>query len=396
MRRTEGVVPILALLVAGCAPGPPSSTTHELAVPLSEIEALPAEVAFTSPRELVVAGGFLWVLDGAPPFLTRLSLRGTEVLSLGREGEGPGEFRSPVAIQPGTGPDSLGVWVWDLGRGRVTAYDGEGGLLGSSPLEPEARLRIRVDFHRVSFADPFRVRKAGGGFLAARFPQRVDRPSDLLGGALHRTDPRGAGDQELLRFADQVSLAPNRYREWADLPLWDASEEAVALWSPDSSRVLWFDLEGHLDGSALVPLAPAPLRLADIERYLQHMARLELGPEFNDAGIDFAAEAAARREVFAEEAPLATDLRCESGDVAWLRLFSTDSDPLGRSRSWVRVPRSGPALKVTFPEPFTPFLFTPQGVLGMLESPGGLQLAARWHGIMTPEGGSGSLPGPNH
>jgi hypothetical protein len=154
-------------------------------------------------------------------------------------------------------------------------------------------------------------------------------------------------------------------------------------------------MEGHLHGSAPVPLATSQLQPSDLEAYLRHMARLELGPDFEKAGINFAAEAASRRQAFAQEAPLATDLRCESGEVAWLRLFSTDHDPLGRSRSWLRVPRSGPVLRVTFPESFTPFLFTPREVFGMLQTPGGLQQAARWRGIKALEEGSGTLPTPD-
>lgn len=77
-----------------------------------------------------------WTADGAPAG------------SLGRRGEGPGEFRVPYQV--GFFGDSL--WVWDVAGGRVSYFDLRGEFLGSvsakadvswdvSPVRPIAPLR---------------------------------------------------------------------------------------------------------------------------------------------------------------------------------------------------------------------------------------------------------------
>ena len=118
----------------------------------------------------------------------------------------------------------------------------------------------------------------------------------------------------------------------------------------------------------------------DVTAYLRWMARLELGPDFENAPIDFEAMALNSQERFAEMRPGATDLRCESEGTAWLRMFDTSTDPLGRGHAWLRVSRNGAQQEFNFPVEFTPAVFTPKGAFGFLETSGGDQRLAWWGG----------------
>jgi len=273
---------------------------------------------------------------------------------------------------------SSGARVWDLGNSRVSTFDCLGNLVGSERLSDEGRIRARTDIRDVSYADPFRVRSVGTDIVVGRFPRRIDRTADLTRGSLVRADDRLDPGPELARFVDHMAEGTSSLREWASVPFWDVCDEAVALWSPTSAEVVWLDLQGEVRVSARVEENPVPLALEDIEIYLSWIARLELGPEYEEAGINYTSMAKAYRDRFAERSPIATDLRCESEGVAWLRRFDTSSDPLGRGQTWLKVTTDGTRQKVRFPVEFTPAVFTEQGAYGLFEVPEGYQRLAWW------------------
>jgi hypothetical protein len=248
----------------------------------------------------------------------------------------------------------------------------------STPLDEKGWIRARSDIQRVSYGNPFRVRYGGDGFVAARYPVRVDRTADLVVGLLNRTDPRLEPGSEFARFAAHMTGEASSLKEWAGLPFWDACEGVVALWSPASKSVVWMGAQGGLRASISVPIPDAPLQVEDRKRYLERMARLELGPGFEEAGIDFNSLARAYQGQFAELRPLVTDLRCESREVVWLRLFDTSTDPLGRGPDWLRVSSMGSFERFRFPEGFAPMVFHGQSIFGVLEESNGSQALARW------------------
>ena len=110
-----------ALVLLSACGEPDQLTLPGLAVDEWEVQPLPADARFVAVRDMFLSDGFLWVLDGAPPFVTRISLESGEALQFGREGDGPAEFRAPWAIQPT--PDSSGVLVWDFGSYRALDFD---------------------------------------------------------------------------------------------------------------------------------------------------------------------------------------------------------------------------------------------------------------------------------
>ncbi len=63
--------------------------------------------------------GRILVLDGQEAAVRAFTLSGEHVTSVGRKGEGPGEFRLPVLLA--VAPDGA-VFVYDAGLGRITEY----------------------------------------------------------------------------------------------------------------------------------------------------------------------------------------------------------------------------------------------------------------------------------
>ncbi len=374
----------LSLLAIGCGTDAANFDTGPRIVEMSEIQVPAAGPQFVAVRDMAVGEGTVWILDNAEPFLTRVSVTDGGSRQFGRRGEGPGELRSPQAVQTVAGLEDMdggtgdGIWVWDIGNHRVSTFDADGTFRDSEPLDENGPIRARSDIRTVSYIDPFRVRSSGGDVLFASTPERIDRTSDVGKSSLQRTDPSLAPGATLVQLADHMAAEPGQVLEWVSVPLWDVCDGTVVLWSPAASRVVWLDMDGTEVASAPVELDPGPVTTQDMEAYLRWMARLELGPDFESAGIDFAAMAQASGEQFASQRPVATDIRCEAGGAAWLRLFDTSVDPVGRGQSWLRVSGQGESRRYTFPSQFVPMVFTADGAYGALEVPEGYQQLAWW------------------
>lgn len=74
--------------------------------------------------------GELLVVDRFQPGVFLFDARGDLLRSIGRRGQGPGEFEAPT--EAGFFGDSL--WVWDQGLYRLTWFDSHGGTLGTRPF----------------------------------------------------------------------------------------------------------------------------------------------------------------------------------------------------------------------------------------------------------------------
>ena len=160
-------------------------------------------------------------------------------------------------------------------------------------------------------------------------------------------------------------------REWAEVPLWDACFGTLTVWNPISKEIVWFNPDWTPRARARLDLPSVPLDHKDIERYLEAMARHELGPEYSTQGIDFSLMARQHRSRFATHQPLATDLRCQGPNLAWLRLFSTSSDPLGRGSNWIAMDDGGAVHHMSAPGRGHPSALSPQmGFGGPPNSPG--------------------------
>ena len=103
---------------------PPQECAHELMEEV-RIGSLggPAEYSFSDINSIAVAqSGAVYVDDAHPPSIRQFSRDGLFVRWVGREGEGPGEFRSNAGIS--ILPDGR-LAAWDR-RGRITVYGTDG------------------------------------------------------------------------------------------------------------------------------------------------------------------------------------------------------------------------------------------------------------------------------
>ncbi len=378
MRGPGTLVAVLPFVTAACSFGESGTHIVSRTIQADEVRLLTTSSNFVAVRDVILVDGSIWVLDAAPPFVARVALGDGEAHHFGTEGEGPGEFLDPWAIQPTLNPDNSGVLVWDLGAGRVSEFDGSGTFLESARLSDRGRIRARSDIRNISYADPFRVRNNGLSFLASQFPVRIDRTEDLIRGSLSRVDRLLEPGSELALFSDHNAGETPGQKEWSPVPFWDACDGVVVLWSPRSGELLWLDSDGTIRVRVPVEIPTVPISLEDIETYLRWMGRLELGPGYEDSGIDFTSLALGYRSQFADQRPVATDLRCESREVAWMRMFDTSVDPLGRGADWLKVSTDTGIESFSFPPEFSPAVFTGQAIYGLLEVSDGHQALARW------------------
>ena len=147
---------------------------------------LSAAPAIGAPNRLVVSGRYLWVSDAmTDPALHLLDTETGELsLSLGRTGEGPGEF----TIEPynlWADPSRPGsVWAWDPAQQRLT-------FLLPQPLAEQSPLTVRLGgetpVHQVAWLDQDRL-VGVAGTANARFLTFTSQgellnvsPADLLG-----------------------------------------------------------------------------------------------------------------------------------------------------------------------------------------------------------------------
>lgn len=123
----------------------------------------PPEQTFGEVQAVTVAlDGNVYVADGQVPAVRVYNRDGRFLRNVGREGEGPGEYRSLWGLR--SMADS-GVAVWDVRNGRITVFD------------PRGEVRDTHSFFTGRYAsDIFQVDHAGRFYVRASMP-RGDAPS---------------------------------------------------------------------------------------------------------------------------------------------------------------------------------------------------------------------------
>lgn len=100
---------------------PPTLPHSGVAVVRGSGEVLNSDPVIARPSTMVIQGRWLWMNDeSGDPFIHAIDLRsGRVVRSLGRAGEGPGDFRQvmQLTLRPG---DTTGVWAYDVSQRRLT------------------------------------------------------------------------------------------------------------------------------------------------------------------------------------------------------------------------------------------------------------------------------------
>lgn len=371
--RASAVV-LTAIAATACADAPRTHDYTTEVVTADELLQMEPTVEFLDIRSTVSVPGGTWVLDSDEPYLTFIAddAAGT-VTRFGPEGDGPGELRQPVAMQA----TATGLDVWDVGREEVVSFDQTGHVLAIRRLSSERGGWIRPDMAEVSYLDPWRVRRLADHVVYARFPEGLTHPGEAASGALVASiDELGLGET-IVEYRGLVPTGRDAQSQFAAVPLWDACDDQLVVWDPRRSEVRWHDARGQDLATIPVEIQSPPITEDGVVRFLRHMARLEIGPDFESAGIDFSAMAADLKSDFGERGPAITDVRCAAPDVAWLQLFDMSEDPLGHGSTWIRVGGDTPPEAVVFPEHFRPIEFGIDVLLGSDEGISG-QTLSQW------------------
>ena len=251
-------------------------------VPLSHRGSFPESFGFLqSIREMpdgrVMAadplGGTLVLLDAG---------RGT-TSPLGREGQGPGEWRQPDAVFPLPGDSTLLV---DLGNARLSVIAPDGRFVATHPMalgqpgpgagpfdvvQPRGVDREgRVYFQSMRTggrpgAPPDSAEVKWWSRVEGEAPVRIAR---LTPPAMSSTTSgRGGGMEVRMR---PIPLAPQD--DWAVAP-----DGRVAVVRADPYRVEWHSPAGAVRRGPEVPVTPVRVREAEKERWLEEVAGTALG-----------------------------------------------------------------------------------------------------------------------
>ncbi|MDX2206726.1 MAG: 6-bladed beta-propeller [Gemmatimonadales bacterium] len=139
---------------------------------------------FTTVYEFDVdAAGQIWAFDQDAKTILRFDSTGALIQRIGREGAGPGEFRSNngMVTRPGGG-----LAIWDGGNSRITFFDSTGAFVESWPVTA-----------RFSTNDGVTTDRSGAIYL--RQPVTDPTDSDILGRlGLVRLRPGGAFGDSLV------------------------------------------------------------------------------------------------------------------------------------------------------------------------------------------------------
>ena len=96
-------------------------------------EALPRDAGFQNPRGIAIdAQGRIYVADAGAEHLKVFGPDGKFVRTIGRKGQGPGEFQGPEFVEIG----SSRIFVWEAMNRRISIFDAEGKFLASAPFSP--------------------------------------------------------------------------------------------------------------------------------------------------------------------------------------------------------------------------------------------------------------------
>lgn len=219
--------------------------------------------------------GLLYTLHWGEAMIRRWTMEGVPAGSLGRRGEGPGEFEE--ATRMGFFGDSL--WVWDSEHYRVSYFDTGGEFIGSvmprfdfggmaeSPPRPEIPLRDGTflgispawsdGIARGTVTGSPHVRMDADGGTVARIWTMPWEPRDIFallrdGGGSYGSQP--FGDSHSVSFGESSLVTVNR-RAWTG-----SGEAALTV-----SRI---GFDGDTIFTVRVPYEPLPLSAERFEAAL--------------------------------------------------------------------------------------------------------------------------------
>lgn len=195
----------LFLLLTGCgsgeteepaAPAAEITLQEELVIDSGEVQAEGDPILASVSTVATGPDGTLYIYDGRSHRIMKYDQQGNFLGAFGREGKGPGEFGSVLALTV----DREGrIIVSDGGNTRFSIYDGDGNLLGSQSI---SLLRSVRDIEEMP----------DGNFLVAGWHSENNRMLHIFNADLSRIEQSLASMDELARSEDARIM--NAYRSY--------------------------------------------------------------------------------------------------------------------------------------------------------------------------------------
>ncbi len=324
--------------------------------------------------------GIVWVLTSADPFVHGFQ-RGAEVVSFGRQGDGPNELLSAQALVDRGGDGE--ITVWDAASRLYRTFSATGSLVSTRDA---GRLgTVRGDIDIVTFGDALRVAATREGIVVrAEYREAVASGGGLWTGRLARFDDEG-GLEYAVDFADLRGAAhvdTGARSVLVPVPLWDLCPDGrIALLDPIDRHLYLVGSSWERRDSVSVPWEVRPVTRTDRLAYLRSQMEAELqGQQVDDSEIQLMLERVeeAGRDQFATSTPLGVDIRCAEGRV-WIQEFDGSAHPLGLGRRWRTITLAGDApaySQVTLPPGFRPYRISESQMLGVVTDSMDLQQVA--------------------
>ncbi len=286
------------------------------------------------PEDLLLAGvvGAARLPDGGIAIADAGNFRvlfvdgaGRMVATVGRQGDGPGEFRLPQWMGPcrdGT------VGVVDASPARITFLSPNGGLVGTAPLPPG-----------FGFDLPLRCLGEGKIVLLLNRIRRQISPGEFIGQptALARTRGSSGLDTIALRGTQDYYVA-KLIGAYADVPLGRATLAAAGpdllyLATNDEGEVSVFDMAGAERGRFRARIARRRVSRADWTRAIEY--RIDAEPLLETQKV--------LRSVLAElpvprEFPRIDRIHADAGNNLWVRTFDNFGTTVA---TWIIVSPDG-------------------------------------------------------
>ena len=384
--RTPSLV-LAVILAAGCqsdggsSADPFSADPWTVSGPEVRIGSLDdPEYVFASVYRLAISpGGLLHSLHPDDATIRQWTAEGTPAGSIGRRGEGPGEFAA--AYNMGFFGDSL--WVWDVVRTRASYFDPAGEFLGAvsprvdigepdgSPLRPVRPLR---DGNLLGMALPFSHLIATGqltrspivlmdaeGNTLSHIWMQLHEPRDVL--ALLNED--GAGGSYLTQpFLDGALYSDIDHGVLAvERRAWTGDGEPVVT-------VTGIGLTGDTLFASRVPYTPTPLPSARVDSVVRataegahpSMSRREPGLAIGTLEDDI------RRAIYAPAyLPAVAEVAVAEDGNIWLRRFDPVESERGEQMNewWVLDPEANPLTRSLTPAGLRVMLIRDDAVWGI-------------------------------
>ena len=238
--------------------------------------------------------GNIYVLDSRAPKLIKFDSRGNVLFSIGRKGQGPGEFMVPMMMELGK---QNSILVYDLGNHRLSYFSADTGEL----LEEKSTARLgrlfRVD-------DDSR-----GSFYGYQFLYEPGKRVLIIS----KFSPSLEPIKDIFRLEDK--LLENEVEPYApSLFFRILSDDGLLVANDCEYKFYWHDANGGLVRTALTDYRPVTFTATDKERYLKALTA-EGGPPPEDQIF-----------VFPDKYPPIEHMITDDQDNIFIRTYDTDKE----------------------------------------------------------------------